>query len=178
MSAQPWWRRVAARVREMWAPAATEQGTQTDIPPPTGMSKIRKSTSLPNVLQTLRKSKTPVPLPLTLEEDDEHTTFKPPCRALTTVRCVLTTAEFEQGVKVTVQILKNLHDTQIKIFRHSKCILHLDRKLLRFVENPDRLTLAFNARSQEYDWWVLAFKRTQTADYYSLHYHVLQDASL
>lgn len=146
--------RLFAPMLARWAPSRgaepllkTEAQTQTEIAPPAGMYPVRK-----------------------LDNNS-------PVRVVTTVRCMLTTAEGEDAVRVTVQCLKNASSTYIKIFKHRECILHLDRKLLRFVENADRMTLAFNARSHEYDWWVLAFERRHVHDYHSLHYHVLQDAS-
>ena len=148
----------------------------TEKPVPAGMYPVRKSTSLPDLLRRIRKKKTIASMPTTLENLSIDAMVE--ARLVVTVRCMLTTAEQDPGVKVTVQCLKDATSTYIKIFKHHECILHLDRKLLRFVENADRMTLAFNARSHEYDWWVLGFERRHMHDYHSLHYHILQDASI
>lgn len=166
-----------------WAPSRGEEplldketATEAQIAPPNGMYPVRQSTSVPDLLRRMRAHKTTLPMPTTWEEltVDKNT----PARVVTTVRCMLTTAEREDAVRVTVQCLKNASSTYIKIFKHRKCVLHIDRKLLRFVENADRMTLAFNASSHEFDWWVLAFEPRHMHDYHSLHYHILQDASI
>ena len=146
--------------------------SEAPLPAPTGMHLARKSTSLPNLLRRMRAHKTRLDLPTHWEN------YTTDACVLATVRCLLTTAEREQGVKVTVQCLKDARTTYIRILRHHKCILYLDRHLLLFVENADRRTLAFNAHSHEYDWWVLVFERRRLHDYHALHYHILQDASL
>lgn len=175
--------RFFAPMLARWAPSRgaeplleKEAQTQTEIAPPAAMYPVRQSTSVPNLLRRMRAHKSRVPMPTAWEgyKLDNNS----PARVVTTVRCMLTTAEREDAVRVTVQCLKNATSTYVKIFKHRECILHLDRKLLRFVENADRMTLAFNARSHEYDWWVLAFERRHVHDYHSLHYHVLQDASI
>ena len=175
--------RFFARMLARWAPSRgaeplleKEAQTGANIAPPPGMYTVRKSTSVPDLLRRMRAHKSRVQMQTAWEgyKLDNNS----PARVVTTVRCMLTTAEREDAVSVTVQCLKNASSTYIKIFHLRKCILHLDRKLLRFVENADRMTLAFNARSHEYDWWVLAFERRHLHDYHSLHYHVLQDASI
>lgn len=175
--------RFFAPMLARWAPSRgaeplleKEAQIHTEIDPPTGMYPMRQSTSVPDLLRRMRAHKSRVHMPTTWEyvQVDNNS----PARVVSTVRCMLTTAERDDAVRVTVQCLKNATSTYLKIFKHRECILHLDRKLLRFVENADRMTLAFNARSHEYDWWVLGFERRHMHDYHSLHYHILQDASI
>jgi len=99
-------------------------------------------------------------------------------QVLVSARCNLTTSGRESGVRVTIQYLRNDISDYIKIFRHRKCVLNLDRRLLRFAENADRLEIALNAKSGEYDWWLLQFEPKYLHSYYSLHYHILTDSSL
>lgn len=148
------------------------QGANT----PPGMYPTRKSTSVPDLLRRMRARNQHVTMP-TLEENFD-TQHYPPAKLLLTTRCRLSYSPKEKGVKVILQILKDSCTTYIKIFRHHVCVLHLDRRLLRFSENADRLQLALTAKDPGYDWWVLIFDKEKPHAYYDVHYHILQEASL
>ena len=150
--------------------------TSTPSTPPPGMYPTRKSTSVPDILRRMRTHKIHVPM----SSSDELTCLEDhsPARVLVQSRCKLTTSARDKAVTVTVQYLRSQTSDYIKIFKNNKCILHLDRRLLKFCENADRLELALNSKSEEYDWWLLQFDRKHLRSYFSLHYHILTDASL
>ena len=138
------------------------------------MQLIKRSTSLPNLLQRMRSSNTLV-TPWTVPEDTSTTQ---PLRTLATVRCRLSTEEQEHWVKVTLQILNDHRRTHIKVFKSHVCILHLPRDLLRFSENIAELKLALTAKQPGYDWWVLEFDKKHLKHFLEVHYLIMQDASL
>ena len=152
------------------------EGGAEEVCAPPGMYPSRKSTSVPDLLRRLRSRRLHVPMPSTAEE-----IYGPeagPARVLVQARCRLAMSEREKTVGVTVQYLRNDTSDYLKIFRKKRCVLHIDRRLLGFVENADRLQLAFNSKTREYDWWVLKFDVKELHSYYNLHYHLLMDASL
>ena len=145
-------------------------------PPPPGMYPTRKSTSVPDILRRMRAHKIHVPMPNT--DEIVQSINQNPGTVVVQSRCKLTTSERDKAVTVTVQYLRSETSDYIKIFKNKACILHLDRRLLKFCENADRLELAFNAKSEEYDWWLLRFDRKHIRSYFALHYHILTDATL
>ena len=175
-----------SRIRSFWSTDPQPQTnsdtkqpiacTPTPPTPPPGLYPSRKSTSVPDVLRRMRAHKIHVPMPNTLQEVSGS--FDSSMQVLVSARCNLTTSAREKAVRVTVQYLRNHTSDYIKIFRHRKCVLDLDRRLLRFAENADRLEIALNSKSGAYDWWVLQFEPKYLHCYYSLHYHILTDSSL
>ena len=172
-----------SRIRLFWSTGPqfqTDSDTKQPIActptPPPGLYPSRKSTSVPDLLRRLRAHKIHVPMPNTLQEIGGS--FDTAMQVLVSARCDLTTSARESAVRVTVQYLRNDISDYIKIFRHRKCVLNLDRRLLRFAENADRLEIALNAKSGEYDWWLLQFEPKYLHSYFSLHYHILTDSSL
>jgi hypothetical protein len=143
---------------------------------PPGMYPTRKSTSVPDLLRRLRSRRLHVPMPSTAEE--MYGSGAGLARVLVQARCRLAMSAREEAVGVIVQYLRSDTSDYLKIFRKKRCVLHLDRRLLRFVENADRLELAFNSKTREYDWWVLKFDVKHMHSYYSMHYHLLMDATL
>ena len=119
---------------------------------------------MPDVLRRMRAHKIHVPMPNTLQEMGGS--FDTAIQVLVSARCNLTTSARESAVRVTIQYLRNDISDYIKIFRHGKCVLNLDRRLLRFAENADRLEIALNAKSGEYDWWLLQFEPKYLHSYY------------
>ena len=150
--------------------------TSTPSTPPPGMYPTRKSTSVPDILRRMRAHKIHVPMPNT--DEIVQSINQNPGTVVVQSRCKLTTSERDKAVTVTVQYLRSETSDYIKIFKNKACILHLDRRLLKFCENADRLELAFNAKSEEYDWWLLRFDRKHIRSYFALHYHILTDATL
>jgi hypothetical protein len=171
-----WLRSLVSTHAEFEEKSNTEQPVACTPTPPPGLYPSRKSTSVPDLLRRLRAHKIHVPMPNTLQELSGS--FDSSMQVLVNSRCNLTTSARESTVRVTVQYLRNDISDYIKIFRHRKCVLNLDRRLLRFAENADRLEIALNAKSGDYDWWLLQFEPKYLHAYYSLHYHILTDSSI
>ena len=136
---------------------------------------------MPSVLNGMKRMKICAPMASTMEEDNSiNNQANGPAKVLLQTKCRLAVSveQLAPTQKVTVQYLRNDTSDYIKIFKHKSCVLHLDRRLLTFVQNTDRLELAFNAKQRDYEWWILRFDKYETRNFYKLNYLVLQDATL
>ena len=136
---------------------------------------------MPGVLTGMKRMKIRAPM-TSAREDEEYMIAKAngPAKVLLQTKCCLAFSvdQLAPTQKVTVQYLRNDTADYIKIFKHKSCVLHLDRRLLTFVQNTDRLELAFNAKQRDYEWWILRFDKYEMRSFYKLHYLVLEDATL
>ena len=79
---------------------------------------------------------------------------------------------------VYVQLLSTYDKKILKIIdiRTNNCIIYLDRSLLRFSENENNYEIAFTARNDEYDWWILRLNNSK--NYLLFLYNIVLDSSM
>ena len=92
--------------------------------------------------------------------------------------CLLLSNDKKNYLEVYVQLLSKYDKKILKIVdkRTHKCIIYLDRSLLRFSENEINYEIAFTARNGEYDWWILRLNNSK--NYLLFLYNIVLDCSM
>ena len=156
---------------------AENLGEEENSKPPTGMYPTKRSWSLPNVKQHLRRIG--VQDLETLPENQDNITRQTPEEIM--VRGKLYLPSRVKSVPCELSWCKTQASAVIGVHVGGKCVLELDRRLLQFRENLERRELAFNAKEgygeERYEWWSVKVNREDRLGFLRLHREIAEDAS-